>query len=229
MELSSRARLAFGVNASVAWLGVVLTVVLSGVGAYRDVPVDPGLYGDTGGGFAGAGSRVVDTLSYFTIWSNIVVAVSVTLLLTRPLPDTVLRRVLRLDGLLMITVTMIVYQVVLAPSVDLSGWGLVTDPILHLVTPVLTLLVWVLYGPRGWLTARLVPTALLVPVIWVTWMLLRGALVDAYPYGFVNVVDLGYAVVVRNVFFVLVLGLVISALLFGVETLLARRRAKAIA
>ena len=226
MDLSARARLAVGVNAVVAWLGVILTVVLSAAGAYRDVAVDPGMYGDTGDGFAGAVSRTVDTLSYFTIWSNIVVAVSVTLLLTRPLPDTWGRRVLRLDGLLMITVTMIVYQLVLAPSVDLAGWSLVTDPILHLVTPILTLLVWLVFGPRGWLTARLVPAALIVPVIWVVWMLLRGAVVDAYPYDFVNVVDLGYAVVLRNVFFVLVLGLVISAVLFGVETLLGRRRAR---
>jgi len=226
VELSPRARLAFGVNAVVAWLGVVLTVALSAVGAYRDVAVDPGMYGDTGDGFAGAVSRTVDTLSYFTIWSNIVVAVSVTLLLTRPLPDTWGRRVLRLDGLLMITVTMIVYQVVLAPGTEVVGWARLTDPILHLVTPILTLLVWVVFGPRGWLTARLVPAALIVPVLWVGWMLLRGAVVDAYPYDFVNAVDLGYAVVLRNVFFVLVLGLVISTILFGIETLLSRRRAR---
>ena len=54
MELSPRARLAIAVNAVVAWLGVVLTVVLSAVGAYREVPVDPGMYGDTGDGLAGA-------------------------------------------------------------------------------------------------------------------------------------------------------------------------------
>jgi hypothetical protein len=226
VELSPRARLAIAVNALVAWLGIILTVVLSAVGAYRDVPVDPGMYGNTGDGFAGAVSRTVDTLSYFTIWSNIVVAVSLTLLLARPLPDTWGRRVLRLDGLLMITVTMIVYQVVLAPSVDLAGWSLLTDPMLHVVTPLLTLVVWLAYGPRGWLTARLVPWALIVPVLWVVWMLVRGAFVDAYPYDFVNVVDLGYAVVLRNVFFVLVLGLAISALLYGIETLLRRRRAR---
>ena len=225
MELSPRARTAITINAGVAWFGIVLTVVLSALGAYRDVKVDPGLYGDTGGGFAGAVSRTVDTLSYFTIWSNIVVAISVTLLLTRPLPDTWMRRVLRLDGLLMITVTMIVYQVVLAPSVDVVGWSRLTDPTLHLVTPILTLVVWLVWGPRGWLTARLIPSALIIPVVWVVWILLRGAVVDAYPYDFVNVFRLGYAVVFRNVFFVLLLGLVISAVLFGIETLL-RRRAK---
>jgi hypothetical protein len=58
-------------------------------------------------------------------------------------------------------------------------------------------------------------------------MLLRGAVVDAYPYDFVNVVDLGYAVVLRNVVLVLVLGLVISAILFGVEKLLGGRRTSA--
>ncbi|CAA9369688.1 MAG: hypothetical protein AVDCRST_MAG32-491 [uncultured Nocardioides sp.] len=221
------ARRAYALNAAVAWLGVVLTVLLSGLGWYRPAPLEPGLYGDTPLGAAGAVPRLVDTLSYFTIWSNIAVAVSVTLLALDPVRDTVARRVLRLSSLLMITVTAIVYQVVLAPAIDVAGWSLLTDPILHALTPLVTVVVWAAWGPRGWVTARLVPGALAVPFLWIVWMLARGAMVDAYPYGFANVAELGYAVVARNLVLVLLFALALAAAFWRLDVVLRRRRSLA--
>jgi hypothetical protein len=211
------------INAVVAWFGVGLTVLLSGLGLYRDSEPEPGLYGDTGDGLAGAAARLMDTFSYFTIWSNIVVAVSLTLLLARPFRDTLLRRILRLDGVLMITVTAIVYQVLLAPTADVEGWSRVTDPLLHIVTPVLTVAVWVGWGPRGWISARLVPAALVVPLLWIGWMLARGAVVDAYPYGFANAMEHGYVSVGRTMAFILIFGLVVTTVLWGVDAVIGRR------
>ena len=220
---SSTARRAFAVNAVLAWLGVVLTVTFSVLDLYVRSKVERGLYGDTQPGAAGALTRLVDSLSYFTVWSNVVVALSATVLAREPDRDTVVRRVLRLDALLMILVTFIVYQLVLAPGIDVRGWSNLTDPMLHLVTPLLTLGVWVVWGPRGWLTARLVPLALVVPTLWIAWSLGRGAVVDAYPYGFLNVVDLGYATVARNLVAVLVLSLVLATALWGIDRALTRR------
>ena len=221
------ARTAYAVNAGIAWFGIAATLLISALDGYARVAVEPGLYGDTAPGAAGALARVVDTLSYFTIWSNIVVAASVTLLLARPLRDTRTIRVLRLSGLLMITVTAIVYQVLLAPSIDVTGWSLLTDPVLHVVTPLLTVAVWVVWGPRGWITRREVPLALVVPLIWIGWMLVRGAAVHAYPYDFANVDDLGYTSVATTLFFILVFGLVVAAVFWGLERLLLRRHARA--
>ncbi len=223
---SATARWAWTVNAAVAWFGVGLTLLLSGLGWYREETPDPGLYGDTGDGLAGAASRLTDTLSYFTIWSNIVVAVSLTMLASRPLRDTVLRRVLQLDGLLMITITAIVYQVLLAPTMDVEGWSRLTNPILHIVTPILTVVVWVVWGPRGWVTGRLVPAALVVPLAWIAWMLLRGAVIGSYPYGFANVAELGYAPVAQTLGLILVFGLAIAAAYWGIDVLLRRRSAR---
>ena len=224
LQPSARARTAYAVNAAVAWFGVVATLLVSALDGYARLPVTAGLYGDTASGAAGAAARVTDTLSYFTIWSNVVVAVSLTLLLARPLRDTLLRRVLRLSGLLMITVTAIVYQVLLAPAVTVVGWSRLTDPVLHVVTPLLTVVVWAVWGPRGWITRREVPLALVVPLAWIGWMLARGAVVDAYPYGFANVAELGYATVATTLVVILVFGLVVAAVFWGAERVLQRRR-----
>lgn len=223
---TTAARRAYAVNAGVAWFGLAATLVISALDGYDRVPVEPGLYGETAEGAAGAVARVVDTLSYFTIWSNVVVAVSVTLLLARPLRATPLARVLRLSGLLMITVTAIVYQVLLAPAVDVTGWSLLTDPVLHVVTPVLTVLVWAVWGPRGWITAREVPLALVVPLVWIAWMLARGAVVHAYPYGFANVEEHGYGPVALTLLVILVFGVVVAAVFWGLERRLQRRAAR---
>lgn len=223
-EPTRTARRAYALNAAIAWLGLVLTVVLSALGWYREVPVEVGLYGNTPDGVAGVFSRLTDTLSYFTIWSNVVVAVSATLLLQRPLRDTVVRRVLRLDALLMITITAIVYQALIAPSVDVEGWSLLTDPILHIVTPLVTIIVWAVWGPRGWISARLVPLALIVPLAWIGWMLLRGLAVDAYPYGFANVTELGYPAVSLTLAIILVFGLLVAAAYWGLDVWLRRRQ-----
>ncbi len=219
---SSAARVAFTVNAVVAWVGIALTVAFSGLGWYSPAePVD-GLYGVHPEGAAGVVSRLSDTASYFTIWSNVVVAVAVTLLARGSTRVTGPVRVLRLDALLMVTITAIVYQVLLAPTALVVGWSRLTDPVLHQVTPVLTVLVWLVFGPRGWVSWRVVLASLGIPLAWIAWMLARGALVHAYPYGFANVEDRGYGPVGVTLLAILAFGVVVAAVYWGLDAVLRR-------
>ncbi|MEC9052440.1 MAG: Pr6Pr family membrane protein [Actinomycetota bacterium] len=218
----ARRRRAWTVVAVVAWAGFALTLSLSALGWYADSPPEPGVYGDTGGGAYGVLQRVTDTLSYFTIWSNVVVALAATVV-ARGASGATWHRVLLLDALLMIVVTAIVYQLLLAPSIDVQGWSIITDPTQHVVVPVLAVAAWVWVGPRGWVSGRLVPLALLVPVLWVAWMLLRGAVIGSYPYGFVAVGERGYPAVLATIAMILAFGLVVAAVLWAVDTALSRR------
>lgn len=214
-------RIAAAVNAVLAWIGLALNL---GVAAFANQPnlnAKPGLYGSTGGG---AASKVFDSLSYFTIWSVIVVAVSTTLLALQPERDTPARRAIRLSGLLMITVTALVYAVLVAPTNPLHGWSYLTNPWVHILVPGVTLLVWLIWGPRRWITWRTVLGALVVPVIWAAYAFARGAVDHLYPYGFMNVTTLGYATSLRNVVIVLGCGLLLAALFKGIDGLPARRR-----
>ncbi len=221
---TQRARTAYALNAGLAWLGVVLTVVISALDGYVATIPEPHLYGLHPDGLAGAVSRVSDTVSYFTIWSNVVVAVVMTMLAHRPERDSPRLRVARLDSVLMITITAIVYAVLLAPSIDVEGWSLLTNPLLHIVTPAVTVLVWAIYGPRTWITGRTVVASLAIPVAWVVWMLVRGAVVDSYPYGFTNVATLGFAKVAAVLGVILVFGLVVAAAFWGADRALGRTR-----
>lgn len=221
-QTSELARTAYGLNAGLAWLGVGLTLVISAFGGYEPTPVTGHLYGTHPEGVAGAVSRVSDTLSYFTIWSNVVVAIALTLLSRRPSRDTALRRVLRLDSLLMITITAIVYAVLLAPSAVVVGWSRLTDPILHQVTPAVTVLVWLAFGPRRWISWRVLLASMGIPLMWVAWMLGRGAVVGAYPYDFADVGTRGYPAVAATLAGILVFGIIVAAVFWGIDAAISR-------
>lgn len=211
-------------NAAIAWLGVagVLTLeLLDGYGSLGFDP-EPGLYGVRPPGWPGALGRLEDAVSYFTLWSNVMCAVAMTLVARHPLTDAFWTWALRLSALLMITITAIVYAVVLAPTIALRGWSLVTNPWQHIVVPVVTVLVWLIWGPRGRLAWRHVPGALVVPLVWVAFMLVRGAIDGTYPYGFTNVAAHGYPTVLAIIGGVLAFGLVLGAAFVLLDALLAR-------
>lgn len=216
------AGVAFAINAAVAWTGVILTVPISGLGGYEPTPMEGNLYGDHPDGAAGAISRLSDTLSYFTIWSNIVVAVSLTMLALQPHVQNAMRRVLRLTGVLMITITAIVNAVLLAPSAVIVGWSRLTDPILHYLTPAVTLLVWLVVGPRGWISWRTVLASMILPLAWIAWMVGRGEIVGAYPYGFADVGTRGFPAVAMTLAAIVASGLVVSATFWLIDRLLVR-------
>ncbi|CCI51541.1 Pr6Pr family membrane protein [Nostocoides jenkinsii] len=143
------ARAAYLGNGLLAGLGFLLVLALSALGHYDDTPVAGNVYDGNAIGMAGAWGRAADTVSYFTEWSNVVVAIALLMLWREPTRDTYWRRVLRADSLLMITVTSIVYAVLLAPTQRVTGWSVFTNPWQHIVVPLVTVVVFLVWGPRG--------------------------------------------------------------------------------
>jgi ABC-type dipeptide/oligopeptide/nickel transport system permease subunit len=52
----------------------------------------------------------------------------------------------------------------------------------------------------------------------------RGSVIDAYPYPFLNVANLGLGAALFNVFFVLVLGVILGFIFLGLDRILMRMR-----
>jgi hypothetical protein len=155
------------------------------------------------------GTRLVRLVSYFTIQSNILVAVSSFLLVQRPQRAELLWRVVRLDALAAITVTGLVYSVVLAGTVELHGWARACDIAFHYVVPIASVLTFLVVGPRGRIDSTTVLGGLAWPVLWFAYTLLHGAISGWYPYHFIDVGDLGYPQALLN-------ALIVTALLGGV-------------
>ena len=159
-----------------------------------------------------AGTRVLRFFSYFTIESNLLVAITSAMLVLRPARDGLLFRVLRLDALLGISVTLVVYAVLLAPQHDPHGINAATNAGLHYVVPGLAIAGWLLFGPRPRIDEKTLLLSLIWPALYVGYTLAHGAASDWYPYPFIDAGHLGYATALRN-------GLGVVVLLAGVATI----------
>jgi hypothetical protein len=148
--------------------------------------------------------------SYFTIQSNIAVAWATYLLARGRESDTRFFRVLRLDAVLSIAVTGVVHWFLLRPILDLQGASYVADKLLHVVVPLLAVIGWFVFGPRGLLRSSDVPPALAWPVAYLVLILATGPIFDWYPYPFLDVAEHGLGVVFLNSLGITVLFLAIG-------------------
>lgn len=194
-----RARVVHTVLAVVVVLSVLTELGRAISGANVLVPADA----------PGTGTRVLRFFSYFTIQSNLLVLAAVLPLTRDPRHDGRGWRVLRLTSVLGITITGLVYVFVLGPALNPTGLGWWTNAGLHYVAPVLALGSWLLLGPRPRVTGATVAWSMAWPLAWIGYALALGALTDWYPYPFLDVVEIGYAVALRNLAFVAVLAVVL--------------------
>ncbi len=114
------------------------------------------------------------------------------------------------------------YHFVLAATWAPEGLFLLADVLLHYVTPALYILWWLLLQPKGSLRFGHIGWMLLPPVIWLAWTMLRGAIVNEYPYPILEAHLLGYPQVALNIGFMLVLLTVIFAAVVALDQALGR-------
>jgi hypothetical protein len=144
------------------------------------------------------GVRLLRFASYFTIQSNLLVLITTLPLARNPQHDGPTWRIGRLDGLLGISVTGLVFGLVLSATYHPQGLGWWTNLGLHYVSPTLTVLGFILLGPRGRIPWNVIGRAMLWPGCWILWTLLHGAATGFYPYAFLNVATLGYVSALIN-------------------------------
>lgn len=212
-------RILFGVNGLVAGFGALFSFTLTVLGTYPSENTNPTALGFADQGLLG---RVFDYFTYFTLWSNILVAIVMLMLFARPDRDSFWFRVLRLDSVLMIVVTGIIYNVVLAATAKNQGLEVWTNFFLHVLTPLLTFVVWLIAGPRGWISWRIIAASLILPIIWLVFALVRGAFIGAYPYGFLDVATYGYGTVLTNVAGIVAFAIVLCLILWGIDWVIRR-------
>ena len=201
------------------WFGVTALVVLVGLVAQLVVTARA-----TGGHFATVPGRLVNLFCFFTIQSNVIVGVTSLLLAINPHRTSTLFRVFRLDGIVAIAVTFVVFHVALAGLHELTGYAAFADFMLHTAAPVLCVLGWLLFGPRHRTGPRLVILAVIFPLCYLAFTLIRGPLVDFYPYPFLDVRTHGYGRVLVNSVIVGVLFLGLGAGVAALDNWLAGRR-----
>jgi hypothetical protein len=162
-------------------------------------------------------ARIYRFFAYFTIQSNLLVAIAAAQLARNPARDGRGWRVLRLSAVAGIAITGIVHFVLLRPLLDLEGADYAADKLLHMVVPVLAVVGWAWFGPRPRVSPRVGVLVLAWPLAWLAWTLVVGALSDWYPYPFLDHREDGTGHVVIASLGILVLFLAVLALLAWID------------
>lgn len=163
---------------------------------------------------------ILTYFSFFTLLTNLLVA----LVLTFSLLDQNSRwgrffssAVVATGTALSIATVGVVYSVLLRHSWNPEGLDKLADIILHDVVPVLYIAFWMFFVPKSGLRWRDPLFWAIYPIIYLAWILTRGALSRRYPYPFVDAGQLGYpralanSVVLLTIFLIVGVGVVAVA------------------
>jgi hypothetical protein len=141
--------------------------------------------------FAQEGRNIGDAVwrffAYFTLLTNLLVALTTTAwIIRRPPPARVLA-----TAAVNILLVGAVYHALLASRWDPQGLQLVGDRLLHTATPVLFTLFWLFVIPRRMLEWRDALYMLAYPMLYLAYLQIRSALDGFHPYWFVDLPALG--------------------------------------
>ena len=159
---------------------------------------------------------LVSFFSYFTVLTNTLAATVLTCELSSR--ESAARRWFLQPWVssgvaVSIAVVGLAYNVLLRHLWHPEGWQWLADELMHDVMPLLFLVYWWFYVPKGTLRLRHIGLWVIYPLVYFAYSLLRGHELAVYPYPFVDVGTLGYPQVFVNAGGLLA-GFVVIALLF---------------
>lgn len=176
-------------------------------------------------GIATKPELLIRFFSYFTIDSNLLVALcSTSMLFFRS--ASVGRFFAKPEVITAISVYIIVvalvYNVVLRFLWVLEGWSMVLKELLHVIVPLMFLVYWICFVPKHQLKWSYLLGWLVYPLVYTIFVLIRGNYANFYPYPFLNIGKLGLGKVLFNC----VLVTLVFALLSTVFIAIGKYKAK---
>jgi hypothetical protein len=138
---------------------------------------------------------VIRYFSFFTILSNLIVAICCTTLLRKS--NSILKNFFSKQSTLAaiavyITIVGLVYNIILRFLWKPSGLQWIVDELLHSAIPLLFIVLWLFFIPGGKILWKSVLAWLLYPLIYLIFILMRGPSSSFYPYPFIDVSKIGY-------------------------------------
>ncbi len=138
-----------------------------------------------------SGYSIVNFFSYFTNLSNLFAAVvllmgALAMFTKRDAPGDLARAI----AVVNMAVVGVVFAILLR-NVDLGDLRPWVNSVLHYLMPCVVVIDWLLLPPRARLGLKPFLQVLVFPVLYIAWVLIRGSLVNWYPYPFLNPLNVG--------------------------------------
>ncbi len=158
---------------------------------------------------------IIAYFCFFIQLSNLALGISCIILLIKPECQHPAFKALRLGALLCISITGIVFNLVLRPE------NLPFNPaneIMHVITPIMGVLGWLIFGPPINANKKTIYWVTLPPVIYLLGVLIFGSLTGLFPYPFLDPKSAGsWLIVVVNVTAVIIMFFLLAFLISWVD------------
>ena len=210
------ARAATWVVAAVAWFGMGLQFYVS-----------HGLMRANGHGLA---HIVLRYFSYFTVLTNALVVLTMTLPLVAPGSRAARffsHPSARAGVASYIALVGIAYSLLLRHVWSPQGLARISDQIQHDIVPILYVVFWTAFEPKGSLRWTDVSRWLIYPAIYLGLALIQGAWTGFYPYHFIDAGKLGYPRALAGMWGLVVAFVAIGLAVLGLDRALGRPGARA--
>ena len=168
-------------------------------------------------------SAVWAMLAYFTVLTNLLTALVTTAIAT---DRTFLRVPWVVAGTVLSMLLVGVVYFTLLREIPITGTAAnVANLLMHGLTPVLLLIFWIAFEPRGQLRPRHVALWAVYPLAYLAYAMARGSITGRFAYPFLDASRFGWNTALRNAFFVAIAFLVAGAALVGIDWATARQQA----
>ena len=165
-------------------------------------------------------------LGYFTVWANVLIALSFTVPLLNPdrkLADFFMRPAVRAALATYILMVSIVYHMLIVPYWNPQGFTWLTATGLNTVMPILYIIDWLFFAEKRPIFYKHLPYWLIFPTVYGVTSIIRGLFTNVYPYPFLNVAELGIGDVLFNMFGLVAVFAVVGPIFIKVAHLISDR------
>ncbi len=207
-ELTKAKGITLATGAIITWFAVVFQFYLIIINRVASIP-----------------ETIIRFFSFYTVLTNILVAVYFTTVLVKPISR--FGRFFSLPSVataiaLYILIVGLIYNVILRFLWQPQGLQLVVDELLHTVVPLFFIFYWLIFVRKSELKWKNIFSWLTYPMVYLIFIFLRGAFSGYYPYPFIKVNDIGWNKALLNsvaLFFVFLIG---SILFVAVAKIMSR-------
>jgi len=208
-QVSSSQRIFLAIMALVGWFAIIAQF-----GITYNLHLNP------------VAEMVTRFFSYFTIDTNILVAICCTSIAIAPNSGWGRffsgQRSLAATAVYILVVGLI-YNVILRAIWKPVGLQWLVNELLHSVIPVLFLLFWLVSAPKNHLQWKNIWAWLIYPLIYTVLVFIRGPLSGFYPYPFIDISQIGLQQCIINAIGIAVLFAVLSLLFIAIGKFTSRK------
>jgi hypothetical protein len=175
--------------------------------------------------------RPWEYFSYFTIQTSLLAIVTLSVagyFAWTGRAETRVLNIVRLSTVTFTVVVTLVYNMLLRGLPDAAAdgdyvWPILPNEILHVWAAIFMLIDWILSSRRINLRVRTIFWVLLFPLVWLAYSIVRGLMVDWWPYWFINPNEpAGVTGMLTYIFGIMLFLLTIAIALIGLQRITVR-------